>query len=310
MPMRRGKRASSTSLPAGAEPDSRRAAPDAQSPARFAPGLYLVATPIGNARDLTLRALDLLAAADTIACEDTRVTAKLLAIHGLSRPLFAYHDHNAARAGPQLIERLKRGEIVALCTDAGTPLISDPGFALVREAIAEGIPVTALPGPSAALTALTLSGLPAARFLFAGFLPPKSAARRRALAELAAVPATLIFYESPNRLPESLADMAAELGPRPAAVARELTKLYEEVRRAPLDALAAHYAEAGTPKGEIVVVVAPPEAAPATDAEVDAALEEALARLSLSDAAAEVAQATGRPKREVYARALALKGRT
>ena len=307
MRTRRGERASSTSLSAGAEAESRPPAGAAQSLKPFAPGLYLVATPIGNARDVTLRALDLLAAADVVACEDTRVTAKLLAIHGLSRPLFAYHDHNALRAGPVLIERLKRGEIVALCSDAGTPLVSDPGFGLVREALAEGLPVTALPGASAALAALTLSGLPAERFLFAGFLPPKQAARRRTLAELAAVPATLLFYESPNRLADSLADMAAVLGPRPAAMARELTKLFEEVRRAPLDALAAHYAEAGPPRGEVVIAVGPPEAAPAGDEEVDDALREALAGMSLSEAAAAVALATGRPRREVYARALALK---
>jgi 16S rRNA (cytidine1402-2'-O)-methyltransferase len=304
MSTRRERRPSSTSSPAGA--DSRPPAAPAQL---FAPGLYLAATPIGNARDVTLRLLDLLAAADLVACEDTRVTAKLLAIHGLSRPLFAYHDHNAHRAGPVLMERLERGEIVALCSDAGTPLVSDPGYALVREAIAAGVTVTALPGPSAALAALTLSGLPTERFLFAGFLPPKQAGRRTALAGLAAVPATLVFYESPNRLPNSLADMAASLGPRPAAVARELTKLFEEVRRAPLDALAAHYAEAGPPKGEVVVVVGPPAAASVSDAEVEAALAGALAAMSVSDAAAEVAQATGRSKREVYARALALKGR-
>lgn len=309
MPTRRGQRATSSSLPAGAEPDSRPSGDPAQSSRAFPPGLYLVATPIGNARDVSLRALDLLAAADVIACEDTRVTAKLLALHGLSRPLVPYHDHNAQRAGPALIERAKRGEIVALCSDAGTPLISDPGYDLVRAAIAAGVPVTALPGPSAALTALTLSGLPADRFLFAGFLPPKAAARRRALKELAAVPATLIFYESPNRLAESLADMAAVLGARPAAVARELTKLFEEVRRDSLSALAAHYAAAGPPKGEIVVVVARPEAEPASDAEVDAALAALLEEMSLSDAAAEVAEATRRPKREVYARALALKER-
>ena len=308
MPTRRERRANSTSPVAGAEAESRPPGGGAQ-PKPFAPGLYLAATPIGNARDVTLRLLDLLAAADVIACEDTRVTAKLLTLHGLSRPLFAYHDHNAHRAGPVLIERLKRGEIVALVSDAGTPLVSDPGYALVREAIAAGVAVTALPGPSAAVAAVTLSGLPAERFLFAGFLPPKQAARRSALAELAAVPATLVFYESPNRLPDSLADMAAALGPRPAAVARELTKLFEEVRRAPLDELAAHYAEAGPPKGEVVVAVGPPEAAPASDEEVEAALAGALAEMSVSEAAAEVARATGRPRREVYARALALKGR-
>ena len=308
MSTRREKRANSTSPSAGAGVESRPAGGGAQ-PKPVAPGLYLAATPIGNARDVTLRLLDVLAAADVVACEDTRVTSKLLTLHGLSRPLFAYHDHNALRAGPVLIERLKRGEIVVLVSDAGTPLVSDPGYALAREAIAEGVPVTALPGPSAALAALTLSGLPAERFLFAGFLPPKQTARRKALAELAALPATLIFYESPNRLPESLADMAAVFGPRPAAVARELTKLFEEVRRDPLDALAAHYAESGPPRGEVAVVVGPAEAAPASDEEIEEALQAALGEMSVSEAAADVARATGRPKREVYARALALKGR-
>ncbi|MGE0254820.1 MAG: 16S rRNA (cytidine(1402)-2'-O)-methyltransferase [Alphaproteobacteria bacterium] len=278
-------------------------------PAALAPGLHVVATPIGNLRDITLRALDVLATAGTVACEDTRVTAKLLAAHGLSRPLVACHDHNAARAIPSLIGRLKDGGSVALVSDAGTPLVSDPGFALVRAAREAGVPVHAVPGPASPIAALSVAGLPADRVLFAGFLPARSAARRTALAELAAVPATLVLLEAPHRLPECLADLAAVLGPREAAVARELTKLFEEVRRGPLDALTAHYAEAGPPKGEIVVVVAPPGAAAAADDdEIDALLRAALRRASRRDAVAEVAAATGRPKREVYARALALDG--
>ncbi len=265
-----------------------------------------MATPIGNAADITLRALDVLARADLVACEDTRITAKLLSMHGLKAPLAPYHEHNAARQRPMLLARLAAGEAIVLASDAGTPLVSDPGYKLVREAIAAGHRVTTLPGPSAPLAALVLSGLPSDRFLFAGFLPPKSAGRRAALAELAAVPATLVMFESAGRLADSLADMAAVLGPRPAAVARELTKLYEEVRRGRLDELGRHYAEAGAPKGEIVVVVGPPEESATAPAEsdLDAALDAALARMSLRDAVDAVAAATGRKRREVYARAL------
>jgi 16S rRNA (cytidine1402-2'-O)-methyltransferase len=277
---------------------------------RPAPGLYVVATPIGNAADVTLRGLALLREADVLACEDTRVTAKLLALHGLSRPLLAYHDHNAERMRPLLLDRLRQGQSVALVSDAGTPLVSDPGFKLVREAIAEGMPVTTLPGASAPLAALVLSGLPSDRFLFAGFLPAKAAARRRALAEIAAVPATLILFEAAPRLAAALADMAEILGDREAAVARELTKLHEEVRRGTLKAVAAHYAASGGPKGEVVIVVGPPEKeikAPAEDA-LDAQLRAALGAMSIRDASAAVAQATGLPRRDVYQRALALRG--
>lgn len=280
--------------------------------ARFTPGLYLAATPIGNLRDITLRALDLLAAADLVACEDTRVGGRLLAHFGLATPLAAYHEHNAERMRPKLIERLKAGAVVALISDAGTPLVSDPGWKLVRAALAEDIPVSALPGPSAALAGLLLSGLPSDRFFFAGFLPPKSAARRRSLRALNAIPATLIFFETAPRLAASLADMAEILGDRPAAVARELTKLYEEVRRQPLAALAAHYRAAGPPKGEIVVIVGPPAAgAPEAfdDDALDASLNAALLTMSVKDASAAVAAATGRPRRLVYQRALALSGR-
>ena len=279
---------------------------------RFEPGLYLVATPIGNLRDVTLRALDLLAVADLIACEDTRVSAKLLAHFGLSAPLAAYHEHNAERMRPKLMERLKAGAVVALISDAGTPLVSDPGWKLVRAALADGIRVSTLPGPSAALAGLLLSGLPSDRFLFAGFLPSKSAARKKSLAALAAVQATLIFFETAPRLAASLADMAESLGDRPAAVARELTKLYEEVHRQPLAALAAHYRAAGPPKGEIVVLVAPPAsgaAATLDEAALDRSLSAALATMSVKDASAAVAAATGQPRRLVYQRALALSGR-
>ena len=274
-------------------------------------GLYIVATPIGNAEDITLRALKMLRAVDLIACEDTRVSATLMARHGITTRRVAYHEHNAERMRPLLLSRIESGAAIALISDAGTPLVSDPGFKLVREAVARGLKVTAAPGPSAPLAALVLAGLPTERFLFAGFLPPKEAARRRALDELKSVPATLVFLESAPRLAAALADMAAVLGDRPAAIARELTKLHEEIRRARLTALAAQYQESGPPKGEIVVLVGPPEAESAIVAEdaLDAALTAALARMSIKDASAAVAAATGLPRRTVYARALALAGR-
>ena len=275
---------------------------------RFAAGLYIVATPIGNLRDITLRALDVLSAADVIACEDTRVTEKLMSRYGLAGQRLAYHEHNAERMRPLLIEKLKAGAVIALVSDAGTPLISDPGFKLVRAAIAEGIVVTTLPGASAALAALVLSGLPSDRFFFQGFLPPKEAARRRVLGEIANLQATLIVYETGPRLAATLADMAELLGDRPAAVARELTKLYEELRRGGLAELAAYYATAGAPKGEIVIVVGGFDEAAMrraiTDDDLDAALDAALATMSVKDASAAVAEATGRPRREVYQRAL------
>lgn len=283
------------------EPLQRRAA------GPLAPGLYVTATPIGNASDLTLRALDVLRAADLVLCEDTRVTAKLFAIYGLTTKLWAYHDHNAAEMRPRIMDRLGQGARVALVSDAGTPLISDPGYKLVRDAVAEGHHVTTLPGASSVMAALTLAGLPTDRFLFAGFLSAKREARRRDLSGLAAVPATLVFLESAPRLAASLEDMSAQLGVREAAVARELTKRFEEVRRGTLSELAAHYAEAGAPKGEIVIVVGPPpEQAPLCAHEVDAMLENALGRSSLKDAVAEVVSVTGLPRREIYARALAI----
>jgi len=287
------------------------AAGESSKPAspRPAPGLYVVATPIGNLGDVTLRALDILRAADVVACEDTRVTGRLLAAYGIRASMTAYHDHNAERARPILMQRLQRGEIVALVSDAGTPLVSDPGYRLVAEAAAAGIAITALPGASSVLAALAVAGLPTDRFLFVGFLPPRRAARREALAEVAPVRASLVVLEAPHRLAEALDDMAATLGARPAAVARELTKLYEEVRRGSLPELAAHYAAAGAPKGEVVVVVGPPaaDAAPAaSEAEIDARLAVALETASVRDAAAAVAADCGLPRRTVYARALAL----
>lgn len=270
------------------------------------PGLYVVATPIGNAADITLRALDLIAQADVVACEDTRETGKLLALHGVRARLMAYHDHNAERVRPTLLTRLKAGETVALVSDAGTPLVSDPGYKLVAEAIALGVRVSTAPGPSAALAALTVSGLPPQPFLFAAYPSPRSTARRRGLAEVKDVKATLVFFESPRRLAGSLADMAAVLGDRQAAVARELTKLFEEVRRGRLSELAAYYRSHGAPKGEVVVVVAPPEEQEPSAAELDRRLRQALATMTLREAATAVREITGASRRRVYARALRL----
>ena len=273
----------------------------------LAPALYLVSTPIGNAGDISARAMDVLRRADVVACEDTRVTGPFLKRLGIPARLTPYHDHNAQQQRPRLLERLKQGASVALVSDAGTPLVSDPGYKLVAACWDDGIPVTAVPGASSVLAALAVAGLPTDRFFFQGFLPPKTAARRKALAEIAAVPATLVIMETAPRLAASLADMAEVLGPRPAAVARELTKLFEEVRRAPLDALAAHYAEAGSPRGEICIVVGPPVEQAATAEDLDSLLRAALAGGTVKDAAARVAAATGLPRKEVYARALALK---
>jgi len=270
------------------------------------PGLYIVATPIGNLGDITVRAADTLRAADVIAAEDSRVTAKLLRHLGIRKPIVAYHDHVGDGVRPALIARM-RSESVALVSDAGTPLISDPGFKLVRDARAAGITVTTLPGPCAAIAALTLAGLPTDRFLFAGFLPSKAKARGEAIAELGQIRATLVFYESGPRLGASLSALAEGLGNREACVAREITKLYEEAIGGTLTELAARYADA-PPKGEIVIVVAPPgEAEPASESEADAALAEALTRLSVGRAASEVAAKLKLDRRTLYARALALK---
>jgi len=272
----------------------------------LAPGLYVVATPIGNLRDITLRALQVLAAADLIACEDTRVSRRLLDHYGIGARLLAYHDHNAESARPRLLQRLAEDAAVALISDAGTPLISDPGFKLVRAAREAGHMVTAVPGPSAVMAALSSAGLPTDRFLFEGFLPAKSAARRNRIAELAAVPASLVLFEAGPRLGDTLADLAAVLDSREAAVCRELTKLHEEIRRGDLASLAAHYQGDAEVRGEMVIVVAPPRAAAADAGETETLLRQALQAHSLKDAVAAVAQATGRPRREVYRQALAM----
>ena len=281
--------------------------PPALSTAPLAPGLYIVSTPIGNLRDITLRALDVLAAADLILAEDTRVSGKLLSAYGLKNKLERYDEHAAERARPRVLRALAEGGRIALVSDAGTPLVSDPGFRLVREAAAQGSAVIPIPGASSVLAALAVAGLPTDRFLFVGFPPSKSAARRTFLSELAPIRASLIFFEGGSRLGASLADMAAVLGPREAMVGRELTKLYETVVRGPLDALAANPALT-SPKGEMVVIVGPGAEVAATEADADVALADALTRLSPADAASEVAAALGLNRRALYRRALALKG--
>ena len=299
-------------------PDETYAIPSAEEPpgppsAAGAPpdGLVLVSTPIGNLQDLSPRAVAALQAADTVLCEDTRVTSRLCGAYGISARLMALHDHNEDGRVQQVMDMLRAGRRVALVSDAGTPLVSDPGYRLVRAALEAGLPVGAVPGPNAAVMALTLSGLPPHPFLFMGFLPPKTAARRAALAglraaEQAGLSATLLFHEAPHRTAEALADMADLLGPRPAALARELTKRFEEVVRGTLPDLAARYAEA-PPRGEVTLVVGPPPAGgSAADADLDALLRAALDGHSLKEAVAEVTAATGLPRRQVYARALAL----
>ena len=275
---------------------------------RLAPGLHVVATPIGNLKDISFRALGTLAAADAVIAEDTRVTKNLLAHYGISTPLVAYHEHNAPVVRPHLLARLENGATFALVSDAGTPLVSDPGFRLVQEALARDIHVAAVPGPSAVLAALVVAGLPTDRFFFEGFLPHKSGQRRARLAALADVPGTLVFFESPRRLAETLADCAAVLGPRDAAIARELTKLFESVRRGPLDELTKMLAAEDPPKGEIVLLVGPPAAGAAaiSAADLDARIAAALATHSVKDAASVVSAETGQPRRQVYARALRL----
>jgi len=279
----------------------------------LSPGLYLVATPIGTADDITLRALAILRDADLLAAEDTRNARKLMEIHGVplnGRRVVPYHDHNGARARPGLLKAIDEGRSVAYVSDAGTPLIADPGYRLAQEAIERDLKVIAAPGASAVLAALSVAGLPTDRFLFAGFLPPKSAARRSELETLAAVPATLVFYESPRRLADCLADMAQVLGgTRDTAVCRELTKRFEETRRDTLDDLAAAYAGEAPPKGEVVIVIGPPKVAQPTEADLDSALAAAMEDNSLKDAASIVAEATGLPRKQVYARALELRGK-
>ena len=283
--------------------------PPTAPPARpVSPGLYLVSTPIGNLRDMTLRALDVLAAADLVLAEDTRVTAKLLAAYGLKARLERCDDHASARAAELAMERIGEGGVVALVSDAGTPMVSDPGFVVARAVIAAGLPVHPVPGASSLLAALVLSGLPADRVTFVGFLPPKSAGRTAALTELKAARQTLVLFESGPRLRASLTDMAAVLGPRPAAVCRELTKFYETCVRGTLAELAADPA-LDAPKGEIVVVIGPGEIETASAADADTALIEAMTRLAPGEAASEVSRALDLPRKPLYRRALELQGR-
>jgi 16S rRNA (cytidine1402-2'-O)-methyltransferase len=275
----------------------------------LAPGLHVVSTPIGNLRDMSLRALATLAAADLILAEDTRVTKVLLAHYGISTPLAAYHEHNANEMRPRVLARLAAGDRLALVSDAGTPLVSDPGYRLVEDAVKAGHAVTGVPGPSAVLAALVVAALPTDRFFFEGFLAPRTAARRARLTELGTIPATIVLFESPRRLAEMLADAAAMLGARPAAVARELTKMHETVKRGSLPELAALYAAGETARGEIVVLIGQAEAgaaSPATEDLVDVKLKAALGAMSLKEAVAQVTADTGLPRRKVYARALEL----
>ncbi|MDG4592037.1 MAG: 16S rRNA (cytidine(1402)-2'-O)-methyltransferase [Defluviicoccus sp.] len=273
----------------------------------LAPALYLVATPIGNARDITLRALAVLNAVEAIACEDSRVTARLLAIHGIRKPLMPCHDHNERTAATQLVARIKAGAAIAFVSDAGTPLISDPGFRLVQTCIEQDVTVVPVPGPSAVMAALSVAGVACERFFFAGFLPPRQAARLKAIEALATLPATLVVMEAPHRLAATLADLARVLGDRPAAVTRELTKLFEEVRRGTLPELAAAVAAGPPPKGEVTLVIGPAAAAAAPDpADIDRMLSEALVGSSPRAAATAVAQALDLPRRPLYARAIAL----
>lgn len=270
------------------------------------PGLYIVATPIGNLQDMTQRALDILAKADLIVCEDTRVSGKLLSAYGISAPTLSYNDHNAEERRPKIMQALQDGKHVALVSDAGTPLVSDPGYKLVREAIAQGVYVTALPGASSVLAALCLSGLPSDRFFFAGFLPAKQEALKKEIASLAAIPSTLILFESAKRLTDTLAALHKGLGNRQAAVVRELTKLYEETKRGTLQELHQYYEKAGEPKGEIVIVIAPPAEENASDDDIESKLKLLLSTHSVKEAASIVAEETGRPRKDIYSLALVL----
>jgi 16S rRNA (cytidine1402-2'-O)-methyltransferase len=281
--------------------------PPALNDQPLSPGLYLVATPIGNLRDITLRALDVLAACDLVLAEDTRVTGKLMSAYGLKKPLERYDEHTAEQGRPKLLARLAEGARIALVSDAGTPLVSDPGYDIARAAADQGVAVYPIPGPSSALAALTVAGLPSDRFLFAGFPPAKQMARRTFLEGLAPIRATLILFEGGSRLADSLADMAAILGDRQACVCRELTKLYETTTRGRLSDLAANPAFVD-PKGELVIVIGPGEQAVASAADADTALTEALIRVGPAEAAGEVAKALGLPRRDLYRRALELKG--
>jgi len=276
------------------------------APIELNPGLYVTATPIGNLGDITYRAVETLKAADVILCEDTRQTAKLCATYGIGTSLKAYHEHNAARIRPSIIKKLQDGAAMCLVSDAGTPLISDPGYKLVREARKAGVAVYPVPGPSAAIAALSAAGAPSDYFFFAGFPPSKAGARDKTLAALADIDATLIFYETGGRLGASLKAMAAAFGDRRAVIARELTKLHEEFREGQLTDLAANY-EAAAPKGEIVVLICPPGAKELSEGELDAFLKDALATMSVKDAAAEAANVLGAVRNKAYSRALKLK---
>ena len=282
---------------------------EGHSPVQAAgPGLHIVSTPIGNLRDITLRALDILSSVDEVLAEDTRVAAKLLNAHGISAKLSAYHDHNGAARRPDLIRRLESGACIALISDAGTPLVSDPGWKLVREAAEAGVKIIPVPGASAMLAGLVASGLPSDRFMFAGFLPPKAGARKKLVEELIDIPSTLIFYESGPRLAAALRDLSDIMGgQREVAVARELTKLFEETRRGSLSELAEHYQQEGPPKGEIVLLVGPPLVREVSAEDIDTALTDALARLPVKAAANEIAETFGISKRDAYQRALQLK---
>ena len=273
---------------------------------KFENGLYITATPIGNLGDISIRALDLLNEADLIACEDKRVSGKLLSYYDIKTPMISYHDHNAPEVMPRLINELQSGKIVALISDAGTPLISDPGYRLVNECQKEGLMVTSLPGASALLCALTNAGMPTNNFLFQGFLPPKMQARQKEIHKFSTVDASLIYYESPKRLLNCLKDILAVLGDRQVAVCRELTKLYEEVRKDNLDNLIEYYEGIPTPKGEVVIVVAPPSKGEGQVDDLDAALIDALKTLSVKEAVAAVTFMTGKKRKEVYKRALDL----
>jgi len=272
------------------------------------PGLYLVATPIGNARDITLRALDLLATAEVLAAEDTRSLRRLMELHGVAlgdRPLVAYHDHNGARVRPRLLADLAAGKSVLYASEAGTPMISDPGFDLARAAAEAGFPVTSAPGASAVVTALTLAGLPTDRFLFAGFLPSAGGPRKSALRDLSGVPATLVFYESPRRLPEMLLAAQDVLGDREAAVCRELTKKFEEVRRGSLSELAGHYRE--TPaRGEVVVLIGKGDSGSVREIDLEQEVNKALETMSVRDAADFVSTRLAVKRRPVYQLAMRL----
>jgi 16S rRNA (cytidine1402-2'-O)-methyltransferase len=279
-------------------------------PADFMPALVMVSTPIGNLKDMSIRGRDMLASADAILCEDTRTSQILLRAYGIKTKLLPLHEHNEEAAIPRLLTAMQGGAHYALISDAGTPLVSDPGYRLVRAVIEAGLSLSAIPGPNAAVLALTLSGLPPHPFLFIGFLPPKTGPRQAALARLAnaeaaGLSATLIVYEAPHRLAETLAAAAATFGPRPAAVCRELTKHFEEIRRATLPELAAHYSQTA-PRGEITLVIGPATDEPASAETLDAALRTALSQMSMKDAVDAVTQATGLARRQVYARALAM----